>query len=63
VKSDFQGQEKRRLWLIGHRIVHENSPAAHTLNLKVGFGDIIILKTQIPKPPEPLTTAAKSDGL
>jgi hypothetical protein len=63
VKSDFQGQEKRRLWLIGHRTIHADSPAAHTLNLKVGFGDIIILKTQIPKPPEPLTTAAKSDGL
>lgn len=63
VKSDFPGQEKRTLWLIGHRIVNENAPGAHTLNLKVGFGDIIILKTRVPKPPEPLTSAPKSHGL
>ena len=63
VQSDFPGVEKRRRWIIGHRIVNEDSPAAHTLNLRVGFGDIIILKTRVPKPPEPLTAAAQSGGL
>jgi hypothetical protein len=63
VNSDFPGQRKRRPWLIGHRTVYEDSKAAHKLNLKVGFGDIMILKTRVPKPPEPLIPAAKQDGL
>jgi hypothetical protein len=63
VNCDFPGQEKRRRWIVGHRMAHENSPAAHTLNLRVGFGDIVILKMRVPKPPEPLTTAPKLDGL
>jgi len=63
VNSDFPGQEKRRWWLIGHRIVDENSPAPHKLYLRVGFGDIIILKMRVPKPPEPLTPAPKPEGL
>ena len=63
VNSDFPGEEKRRFWLIGHRIVYENSPATHTLNLRVGCGDILILKTRVPKPPEPLTPAPKPEGV
>jgi Putative adhesin len=54
VNSDFPGKERRRPWLLGHRIVNENSPAAHNLTLRVGVGDIIILKARLPKPPEPL---------
>ncbi len=63
VYSDFPGREKRRFWLIGHRILNENSPATHTLNLRVGCGDIVILKTRVPKLPEPLTPAPKPDGV
>lgn len=63
VNSDYPGQEKRRFWLIGHRILNENSPAAHTLNLRVGFGDIVILKTRVPKPAEPLASAPKPEGV
>ncbi len=63
VYSDFPGQEQRRFWLIGHRIMNENSPAAHTLNLRVGCGDIVILKTRVPKPPGPLTPAPKPEGV
>jgi hypothetical protein len=63
VRSDFPGQEKRRLWLMGHRILSEDSPTTHKLNLRVGFGDIIILKARVPKPPEPLTPTPKPDGL
>lgn len=62
VISDFPGQVKRRGWLIGHRDEQENS-AAHKLDLKVGNGDIVILKTRVPKAPEPLTPAPKADGL
>ena len=63
VNSDFPGPEKRRWWLLGHRSVNENSQAAHKLTLRVGFGDIVILKTRVPAPPGPLTPAPKAGGL
>jgi hypothetical protein len=64
VNSDFPGQQKHRRWLIGHRIVNEDSSqAAHKLNLRVGFGDVVILKTRVPKAPDPLTPALRRDGL
>jgi hypothetical protein len=54
VKSDFPGKEKRRkLWPLGHSVQNEGSSSEHTLHLRVGFGDIIILKTRVPKLPEP----------
>ena len=62
VFSDFPGQEKRRFWLVGHRIEKDVSPGAHALNLRVGCGDIIILKTRIPKMPGPSSPAPKQDG-
>jgi len=63
VKSDFSEVEKRTGWLLGHRSVDENSAAPHKLNLRVGFGDIVILKIRVPKPPEPTTPASKTEGL
>jgi hypothetical protein len=63
VNSDYPGVEKRRPWLVGHRIVNQNAPGAHTLHLRVGFGDILILKTRVPKPPGPIAAASKTDGL
>ena len=62
VNSDFPGQKKRAWWLT-QRAASEDSPGAHKLNLKVGFGDIVILKTRIPKPPASLLPAPKADGL
>lgn len=54
VKSDFPGDEKRLAWLIGHRIENGNSSSApHKVNLRVKTGDIVILKTRVPKLPEP----------
>jgi hypothetical protein len=53
VTSDFPGDEKRLGWLFGHRIENVNS-APHKLNLRVKTGDIVILKTRVPKPAEPL---------
>jgi hypothetical protein len=61
VNSDFPGQQKRRRWLVGHRIVNEESGAAHRLNLRVGYGDIVILKTRMPKRPEPLILPARKE--
>jgi hypothetical protein len=61
VNSDYAGQEKR-VWFFGHKIENEASPADHRLNLKVKVGDIVLLKTQLPKYPEPLPPAPKSKG-
>jgi hypothetical protein len=63
VNCDFPGEEKRRWWLLGHRIETENPQSAHKLNLRVVFGDIVILKTRVPKPPGPLTSAPKAGGV
>ena len=63
VNSDFSEPEKRNRWPLGHRSVDENSAAPHKLNLKVGFGDIVILKIRVPKFPEPMTPAPKAEGL
>ncbi len=57
VFSDYPGLEKRRFWLVGHRIEHQQPQTAHRLNLRVGYGDIIILKTRIPKMPVPVPAA------
>jgi hypothetical protein len=62
VFSDYPGQEKRRFWLIGHRIEQQEPQTAHKLHLRVGYGDIIILKTRIPKMPGPVHPTPKQDG-
>jgi hypothetical protein len=63
VNSDFPGPEKRRWWLLGHCSINQDSQAAHKLNLRVGLGDIVILKTRVPAPPGPLTSAPKAGAL
>ena len=63
VNSDFSELEKRRGWVLGHQSVADDSAAPHKLNLKVGFGDIVILRIRIPQFPEPTTPAQKTDGL
>jgi hypothetical protein len=63
VNSDFPGPQKRRWWLLGHRVVNESSTATHKLNLRVLYGDVVILKTRIPKAPDSLIPAPKADGL
>jgi hypothetical protein len=54
VTCDFPGHERRRPWLFGHQIV-QAAPAGHNLYLRVGFGDITILKIGVPPIPGPLT--------
>jgi hypothetical protein len=63
VNSDFPGPQTRRWWFLGHRSVDDGLPAAHKLNLRVGYGDIVILKTRVPKGPEPLTRTQKPAGI
>lgn len=59
VNSDFRGPEKRRWWLLGHEIVNTDSPATRKLNLAVGFGDIVILRTRVPNEPAPVAQTLK----
>jgi Putative adhesin len=61
VNSEFS-EETRRGWLLGHRSVDEN-PGAHKLDLKVGFGDIVILKINVPKSPDSTPSTPKTKGL
>jgi hypothetical protein len=63
VNSDFSEPEKRDWWVLGHRSVDKESTASHKLNLKVGFGDIVILKSRIPKYLELAPAAQKTEGL
>jgi hypothetical protein len=62
VNSDFPG-ERHRTWWLSQRAVSEDSPSAPKLNLKVIFGDILILKTRAPNPPDALVPAPKTGGL
>jgi hypothetical protein len=61
VNSDFS-DEKRTKWLLGHRSTDESS-GAHKLDLKVGFGDIVILKINVPKSPDSAPSTPKTGGL
>jgi hypothetical protein len=54
VSSDYDGKVTGRPWLFGHSFV-EGTTAAQNLHLKIGFGDIIILKAHEPQAPRPLT--------
>jgi hypothetical protein len=61
VNSDFPG-EWRRGWF--SQKAFEDSPRpAHTLKLRVGYGDIVLLKTRTPKYPEPGAGTPKGTGL
>ena len=53
VNSDFPGHEHRRHWL-GHQFVHDGPPSPHKLYLRIGVGDIVILKIRKPPAPAPL---------
>ena len=63
VSSDFPVPEKRTGWLLGERGVDDNPAAPHNLKLRVGFGDIVILKIRVSKSSEPALPAPKADGL
>jgi hypothetical protein len=49
VNSDFPG-EKKRTWWLSQSAANDDAQSGPKLNLKVVFGDIMILKTRLPKP-------------
>jgi hypothetical protein len=55
VNSDFAGSEKRHPFPFGHTFVEGASTAPQNLHLRIGFGDIVILKAHEPKAPPPAT--------
>jgi hypothetical protein len=53
VDSDFPGRERRKLeW--GHSYIEQAPGAAHRIYLRIGFGDITILKMHQPEEPAPI---------
>jgi hypothetical protein len=54
VTSDFPGREKRRFWLVGHQVNQNISSASQNLYLRIGFGDILILRVRRPPTLAPL---------
>jgi hypothetical protein len=52
IYSDFTAGDGRKSFRLGlgHRVVQEANAKGHALDLKVGFGDIVIYKQILPKP-------------
>lgn len=48
VNSDFPGRETRKVFTFGHQFV-DSASAAQSLHLRIGFGDIILLKAHDPR--------------
>jgi hypothetical protein len=55
VNSDYAGKETRRPFPFGHTFAEPPSTDAQKLHLRVGFGDIILLKEHNPRAPAPIT--------
>ena len=51
VNSDFPGNESRHPWPFGHEFVQGTAANTQNLDLKIGFGDIVILKAHEPVAP------------
>jgi hypothetical protein len=59
VTAEFPGHERRTRWLLGHQFV-QGASATHHLYLRVGFGDITIMKIPAPPAPVPLAPAPQA---
>jgi len=55
VNSDFAGKETLQRLHFGHTFAEGASTAPQNLHLKIGYGDIVILKAHEPKAPPPVT--------
>ncbi len=53
VISDFPGRAQRRFWLTGHQFLQNTPTDAPKLRLRIGYGDIEILKMNQPAAPAP----------
>jgi hypothetical protein len=55
VNSDFAGDESRHPWPFGHQLVQSAAAAPQSLHLRIGYGDIVILKAHNPQTPPALS--------
>lgn len=55
VNSDFDGTEKNQYLHFGHTYTEGTASAPQKLDLKISYGDIVILKAHEPKEPPPAT--------
>ncbi len=58
VISDYAGHKIRRPWLLGHGFAPEDQAAGHKVYLRIGFGDILISKSQKAPLPAPISQPA-----
>lgn len=63
VTSDFPGSRGRHWWSAGEQFRQSASAASQKLNLRVGYGDILLLRINTPRAPGPLDPSAKPSGL
>jgi hypothetical protein len=55
LNSDFAGKETLQPLHFGHKFEKRASTAPQTLHLRIGYGDIVILKAHEPQRPGPAT--------
>ena len=53
VNSDFPGKQTRKPWLVGHTFLGGGAGGSQNLHLRIGYGDIVILRVRKPAPPTP----------
>ncbi len=61
VNSDFPG-EKKRAWM-GQTAFHDAPKPAQALKLRVGYGDIVLLRIRLPKYPDAGSAKPAGSGL
>jgi len=50
VFSDFPGRAKRMAWLVGQKMNESAANGSGNLHLRIGYGDILILRERVPAP-------------
>jgi|SRR5579871_136936 len=63
VTSDFPGSSRGHWWSAGEQFTQSASPPSRKLNLRIGYGDILLLRINTPLAPGPLDPPAKPSGL
>ena len=63
VTSDFPGNGRSHWWRTGEQFQQSASVPSQKLNLRVGYGDILLLRINTPTGPGPLDPSSKPGGL
>ncbi len=58
VNSDFPGAVRRKRWFIGHYYADQTGANPQKLHLRAGYGDIVILKINVPQEPAAVKPAS-----